>query len=429
MDKDSIDPQIWNYLRKFEPELLTRFERGDPLANAQLEQKYEGLLELLGPKKKPRMPSERVRTIGPDKRSAALADVVARTVTEAFPAVGEFRARYLAGRLLLGKQIVNWIETQRKAEGAPAPVYLRMPVSESRFEGKLSDGTELTDGLLLGDELTEHRASARSEAEYLAGTRPFSPEEYADYLTRAAERVRKGEVIYGDVEHAHPRKSRIAVPGGTHTRELACRRATKPRELHYCAPPAESSDWQHVQAKTISIRNDSVLAELKWLAEHLMDAVPCWFEEHQVVAFILSGCSPQFPKIIGRLRLSRGDQPGRFFGPASRIELNIDPRMTPSAVARFYHELRRVLVVVGRDRAMDDKQLALALFTDAHGRQGAHWRDLRERWNERYPDWQYPTDDRSARRFGLDCRTAWSRLTGVEWPDATRDNDKRGGAT
>jgi hypothetical protein len=418
MDEHDIDPKIWDYLRNFEPELLDRVQRDDPQAQAQLEQKYEGLSELLGLKKKPRPPSERVRTIGPDKRSEALAKVVARVVAEAFPEVAKFRARYLDGQLLPREQIANWIETQRLAEGEPAPVYLTLPVSECRFEGHLGDGTEWTNGGRVGGALTEHRATARSEEEYLAGTRPFATDEYVDFLLRTAERVREGEVLFGDVEHAYPPESRIAVPGGTHAPELACPRASKPLELNYYVPPAESSGWQHVYPKSVVIRGDGQLAELKWLAEQLMDAVPCWLEEHQVVAFILSGWSPRFPRIIGRLRLSKSSGPGRFFGPASRIELNIDPRMTPAAVARFYNESRRQLVV-GRDRTMNDKQLALALFADEHGGQDIAWKKLRELWNEIHFEWAYaPTDDPSARRFGLDCRSAWSRLTGIRWPDA-----------
>ena len=423
MDGNDIDPKIWDYLRDFEPDLLDRVQRDDLQAQAQLEQKYEGLLDLVGgTKKTSRPPSERVRSIGPDNRSEALAKVVARVVAEAFPEVAEFRARYLDGQLLPREQIANWIETQRLAEGEPAPVYLTLPVSECRFEGRLGDGTELMDGRRVGGALTEHRATARSEEEYLAGTRPFAPEEYADFLERDAERVRKGEVSYADVEHTYPPQSRIAVPGGTRAPEIAGPRATKPLELHYHEPPAESSGWQHAFPKKVNIRGDGVLAELKWLAEQLMEAVPCWLEEHQVVAFVLSGWSPKFPRIIGRLRLSKGGGAGRFFGPASRIELNIDPRMTPAAVARFYNESRSELVV-GRDRTMGPKQLALALFADEHGRQGIAWKKLRDIWNdtqrEIHPEWvDMTTHDPSARRFGLDCRSAWSRLTGVRWPTA-----------
>jgi hypothetical protein len=67
---------------------------------------------------------------------------------------------------------------------------------------------------------------------------------------------------------------------------------------------------------------------------------------------------------------------------------------------------------------MDEKHLALALFVDESRRSGLGWKELHGGWNESHPEWRYETDnDPHARRFALEARRSWSRVTGETWRD------------
>jgi hypothetical protein len=69
-------------------------------------------------------------------------------------------------------------------------------------------------------------------------------------------------------------------------------------------------------------------------------------------------------------------------------------------------------------RAMDERHLALALYVDEARQSGLGWKELHRRWNEVHPKWRYETaNDPHVRRFALEARRKWSRLTGEQWRD------------
>jgi hypothetical protein len=163
--------------------------------------------------------------------------------------------------------------------------------------------------------------------------------------------------------------------------------------------------------RLIRIRGDGLLAQLKGVTSGPWGVGPRtgWSEE-QAVAFVLSGWTPPLPK--GRISVLVSDG---LFPALSRIAVEVDPRLSPREVAGHYNRMRKSFLG-GRDRPMDDKHLALAVFAQETITDGATWVALRERWNERWPRWRFATeDDPWAKRFALECRTAWTRITGAAW--------------
>jgi len=163
--------------------------------------------------------------------------------------------------------------------------------------------------------------------------------------------------------------------------------------------------------KGSAIRGDGTLAVLKQQASGwsgLRGHVP--WGEFEAVAFILSGWVPPLSKARVRTTFSHG-----YYQALSRLSIEVDPRLTPKEVGQLYNRMR-ARYMQGRDRPMDEKHLALAVFAEKTRRDGASWSDLREQWNADHPEWAFPArDDVFAKRFALECRTAWSRVTGEKW--------------
>ena len=119
---------------------------------------------------------------------------------------------------------------------------------------------------------------------------------------------------------------------------------------------------------------------------------------------------PPLPKASVGVRFSHG-----FYAALSRLRLEVDPRLTPKEVGQLYNRWR-ARFMQGRDRPMDEKHLALAVFTERTRHDGAPWSELRETWNAEQLGWAFAVDeDPFAKRFALECRTAWSRVTGEKW--------------
>jgi len=176
-----------------------------------------------------------------------------------------------------------------------------------------------------------------------------------------------------------------------------------PRYLSYGAPGQRT--------ESIAIRGDGALVELKKLASGMMGLrghVP--WSESEAVAFILSGWVPPLSKARIRTTFSHG-----YYKALSRLSIEVDPRLTPKEVGHLYNRMR-ARYMQGRDRPMDEKHLALAVFAEKTRRDGTPWSELCARWNAEHPDWAFPPrDDVVAKRFALECRTAWSRVTGEKW--------------
>jgi hypothetical protein len=161
----------------------------------------------------------------------------------------------------------------------------------------------------------------------------------------------------------------------------------------------------------IEIRRDGLLAALKEVVSGKKGL--CGFtgwSEHAAVAFVLGGQIP--PYRTATVAVRRGVYPA-----AAQIELQLSANMSVKEVAELYQEVRAGLRG-DYERRMDDKHLTLALFIDEMRESGLGWKALHHDWNERYPKWRYMTsEDPHSRRFALEARRTWSRLTGERWRD------------
>ena len=299
---------------------------------------------------------EVVREVGPDKRAEALAQIVALEAEVMAFGVLDFRKWFLGGKLLPFEEIPRWIKEQAAAEGPPAPTYLSVPVAAEN---------NYDPHILLH----------------------HSREDYAAWLEREAARVSAD--------------ANCELPVGWRS---------NPQTLTFPAPRGRS--------EIINIRGDGTLALLKWFAYALSGAsLFAGWAEQQSVAFILCGAIPRIPKARVSLKYA-------IVRAASHIDLEVSPRLAPKEVGAVYAEARsRFQATI--DRPMDDKHLALAVFAQrtlyAGPLSGVSWRALRERWNSLHPEWHFATeDDPQARRFALEARLAWTRLTGETWPKARK---------
>jgi RNA polymerase sigma factor (sigma-70 family) len=369
----TLDDRAWEYLRVGEPELVARARGGEVEALARLEQKYSALRDKFGLEERSHVAKE--LRIGPDRRSEALAKVVALAVAKGtlpdlrwrtergmaaapgFAEVGAFRERYLGGELIAEDRVVAWVEKQLRIEGSPAPGYVRVPRAEVDLQS-------------FGEP-----AIAESAADYAA------------WLEGTARRVREG----GEVE-------------------LPEARTLPPLALSYGVPGK--------RPRIERIRGDGALARLKAVVSELLAHFDGWLEE-EAVAFVLAGSVPPLDKLRAKTR--RG-----LYGAASRITLDCDPRTAPAEVAAFYEQLRKRWVK-GRDRVMEDRGLALAIFTEEHWRPSSTWSDLQALWNNGHPVGDPLHSEVPLNQFQTECRVSWERLTAELWPGGKRAKRKLAG--
>ena len=93
---------------------------------------------------------------------------------------------------------------------------------------------------------------------------------------------------------------------------------------------------------------------------------------------------------------------------SSRINMEIDPTLTPEEVAERYKRLRASLIGA-RYRSMSEKHLRLAEFYGGHKPEGTTWTALMDKWNRSQdPGWEYNRFE----AFARDCTQAWQRLMG-----------------
>ena len=97
------------------------------------------------------------------------------------------------------------------------------------------------------------------------------------------------------------------------------------------------------------------------------------------------------------------------FEAVSRINLSIDPTLSPRDLAEFYGNIRKQLIG-DRYRGLSWKHLSLALFLGQNS--GLTWEKRMTKWNEieqdEHPDWCY--DENDLRNFTRDCKHAEERL-------------------
>ena len=186
-------------------------------------------------------------------------------------------------------------------------------------------------------------------------------------------------------------------------------------------PPAEVSFSRSLsfldpqrRIESLEIRGDGALAWLKQIARDIVEYERTGWNEAEAILFILTEDIPPVP--LGRIDYRHAVVPA-----ASHLALEVSLRLAPREVAELYGQMRDRLLA-GRDRPFSDKHLALAVFAEQTRLSGEDWVELRRQWNatyrSRHRSWRYePATDPPARRFSLEARTAWRRVTGGTWVD------------
>ena len=171
--------------------------------------------------------------------------------------------------------------------------------------------------------------------------------------------------------------------------------------LSYASPDDE---W----VRRIPVKHGGTLDRLRLLSRSL--ARRFTWQEAQAATFILTGISPKLSSLRGGIRMA-------FSQPvSSRINMEIDPTLTPEDVAERYKNLRASLIGT-RYRTMSEKHLRLAEFYGGHKPEGTTWAVLMDKWNHNQNrGWEYYRFE----VFARDCKQAWRRLIGrdlLKYPD------------
>lgn len=146
----------------------------------------------------------------------------------------------------------------------------------------------------------------------------------------------------------------------------------------------------------VAVKFDSALGYLKNLSASLSKKYG--WQEHQAATFVLTDLIPE----ISQIRLTTR---ANLVAPVlARIDMSIDPSLTPAQVSRVYAEARRD-VVGTRYRNLSQKHLKLALFAGQRP-QNESWSASMRRWNEQNPTYKYS----KVSNFARDCRQALERL-------------------
>ena len=152
--------------------------------------------------------------------------------------------------------------------------------------------------------------------------------------------------------------------------------------------------------RRLPVRHGGTLDKLRLLSKSLARRNK-WMEA-QATTFVLTDISPVLASICGGIRMAM-HQP-----ISSRINMEIDPTLTPEEVAGYYKKIRASLIG-SRFRSMSEKHLRLAEFYGGHKPEGKTWTALMDSWNRiQVRDWKYKRYE----TFARDCKRAWERLTG-----------------
>lgn len=165
--------------------------------------------------------------------------------------------------------------------------------------------------------------------------------------------------------------------------------------------------------RVLSVRARSLLGEVAKVAAELSDRYhwSCWDATRWVVC---SG-DPPTPWVFGwgpQLHLGETDT-------TTRLEMEVDPTLTPAEVAAAYGRARAAIFRGARVRPLDDKARALVRFALDQGRAKGEppWEEWRRCWNAG-PGRKHGTyrgDGGGPWNFRRDLRSAWRRLTQVGW--------------
>ncbi len=155
-------------------------------------------------------------------------------------------------------------------------------------------------------------------------------------------------------------------------------------------------DAQTDFVSAVPVDRQGVTGCLKNLAKTLVSRYPIW-QEHEAVAFVLTGLVPPIPRASLKVSVST------YMPPT--LTLTIDPRMSKVEVANLYSRHRKT-IFAGQDKPMSDKHLKLAVFLQEHPE--GTWNQRMSVWNDRYPLWEYAR----YQTFARDAAAAFLRVRG-----------------
>lgn len=300
--------------------------------------------------------------------------------------------------------VVDHIRDQRATWGRPGPVQepkLAMRPREARVRPSCAPATR---GEIVSELLAQEAARDPLVGAFRAsvlGDSLMRQDEVEDWIARQAK-LQGPPTTYLDRVPV-PSGSQIAVDreaGGIGvsppieigtTRPVPARVST--RRLEYGA--IGSGQW----VRRVPVAATGPLAELKSVSEHLAEQFG--WQEAQASVFVLTGDIPVVYPMRARVRhLSP-------YTAASRIELSVDPAITPRELANYYRMLRSTLLG-RRHRTLSEKHLRLAAFV-ANRPAGDTWGDTMRAWNVVHagrPKWPY----QHASNFQRDAMRAQQRL-------------------
>lgn len=352
-----VRENVWQYLLDygFVKELLDGIEGADL---DYLAEEYRRISRYLSPFAPPQR--NRTRYVPTDKRLQALSRIVACEMNRS-PLVKRFRQDVLGGRLLAEEEIPVWIRQQDPGQELWWWRAVRIPIS--------AEGIRLYKGWIF----------------------PVVPP-HTRTLTEIVDNVR----ILGQ-------------------EEIISERVSKDYLLYPCRPSTGGKNDDEGDYDVVSFGPGTSLAYLKEIARFFAGLSPSYenfyalhsgrypfLTEAEAVRVILSGRPP-------RLWPAEVDVGGCVGHP--RLRLNVDARMSPAEVAKWYRHCRR-WVFRGQDKPLTEKHLQLAVYLVEHSdTPWTSWARLMQLWNEDYPKWAYT----SWRNFARDAKAAWCRVTGREW--------------
>jgi hypothetical protein len=156
-------------------------------------------------------------------------------------------------------------------------------------------------------------------------------------------------------------------------------------------------------AETVATVAGSVLDELRLTIERLAGRFE-WTAE-QAAVFVLTGITP----LHALVRTSRKVRP--LLPVVSRIELSVDPSVTPEELAEYYRVSRARMMPGRRHRSQSRRAMQLAIFAAGRDR-SEDWEVTWRAWNERvraeHPDWEYKGMQK--RNFPRDLKAARTRV-------------------
>jgi hypothetical protein len=170
--------------------------------------------------------------------------------------------------------------------------------------------------------------------------------------------------------------------------------------------PATDVEWRWLAysppatvERRVKTAANGALERLRILSANVAREVGC--EAGEAAVFILSGQPLPFYPCRQTVDFVSADQ----LSALNRIELCIDPALSPREVSIIYRQMRGKIFGRRRHRNMSEKHIRLALFTMARGASEPLKRAI-EAWNKLHPKWRY----RQESNFGRDRIVALRRV-------------------